>query len=411
MTYPFDPTGQSPASLVVGETATVTAGNSLVMFANGPAFLDTLQISAIISSAGGLVRNAGDNVNLKLGYDYFPAYFFNAASRRCGKGVYYGIYLKDPKLVASLTLSYQTVGGVWTPTSGQLAQLAANTSANPLRDWWENSVTLTSSFPYVSLSFKTEYGSLLANEILIDPTTITSTGLTDNTAVVSPNSPVGVSDVVNALTNIASLLSNRNKQYSLFRFDYHIRHNRNPHFDTAADLGVGNVPNWATPNTGVAGNTWADALTFWQQNQAKSYFVTPYVLAQIKPYIQQTLYSASNTVYGSIVFNLNTNSINNSEYIHPTKVLTSKAVVDMMNTVGMPFRNLFVKPRQSWSHSVAIVYPAIANINGTVYTCNCFDDIVKAVETKTGAGYLHYDLEGRVIYFPSDVSVPTITIS
>jgi hypothetical protein len=218
LSYPFDPTGSLASNLIKGEQQQLVAQNfrdqHLIIPAAAPFFADTVQITYKDTS--------GQISTLHEGVDFYFTHWFISASRACAKRVYGSISFIDTALAGIVSLQYQTVGGVWTLSAQQIATMLANTLDNARTTSWEE----ISGTPY---AFPPEAHSWDVNDL------------------------VGMTDVVNALSGIQTVL----QQTGGTGLAAHEADHTNPHVVTAAQVGLGNVQNYAPAanSDGVAGTS------------------------------------------------------------------------------------------------------------------------------------------------------------
>ena len=141
--YAFDPTGTLPANLVVGEQQILTSVNGLdfrlIVPEFGPYFLDSLVVK---------IKNLDNTVRtLKPGIDYVPSHWFIAASRACAKPIYGSISIMDDTLAGALSLTYQTLGGIWSVSLTSIAEILSDTLHNPRTTSWDEVIDKPIAFP------------------------------------------------------------------------------------------------------------------------------------------------------------------------------------------------------------------------------------------------------------------------
>lgn len=143
--YPFDPSGVALSNKVTGEQQILTPMNFqdyyFVVPTFGPFFSDGLIVSHRSIE--------GVTTPLTEGVDYFPTHWFVSASRACSKPVYGSISFNDLELSGSVTLSYQTLGGIWTIDETQVAQILADRLHNPRITSWELVSGVPEVFPVI----------------------------------------------------------------------------------------------------------------------------------------------------------------------------------------------------------------------------------------------------------------------
>jgi hypothetical protein len=224
-TYPFDPTGLSVANKIQNEQQIITAVNGrdyhYIIPDFAPFFADGLVMTFKYPD--------GSTRTLTEGVDYYLSNEFISASRATAKPVYGSIEFLDTSLAGVVKLqSYQSLGGIWTLPNQAIAEILANELRNPRTTAWEQIVYLPSAFPVIDHEWN----------------------LTDM---------VGASEVVQELQNITDAITNSiGSQQNL---QAHVTNFSNPHQVTKAQIGLGNVLNYglATPSLAAAG---ADNTTY-----------------------------------------------------------------------------------------------------------------------------------------------------
>lgn len=145
-TYAFDPTGTNPANRVTGEQHVITAVNFrdynyfIPNFA--PFFADNITIS---------FRDTQGNPRvLTEGVDYYFSHGFISAYKACAKPVFGSICFLDNETAGVIQINYQTIGGIWTLSSSEIASILADSLVNPRITAWEQITNLPITFPVVS---------------------------------------------------------------------------------------------------------------------------------------------------------------------------------------------------------------------------------------------------------------------
>lgn len=211
--YPFDPTGKASTNLVTGERQTVTP----------PGILD---FYFVIPKAGPYFR---ESLKLKLypggqplveGVDYSCTHLFADATHSIGTGLYGSITFYKRTIVGSVEMEYQTVGGDWTIDEGKITEILANKLIDPRITTWEQVVDLPYQFPPIN------------HEYDIDDWT-------------------GAKEMVEQLEGIKEAILLVNGGGAI---EAHIADKNNPHQTTAAQVNLGNVPNWL-PATSLEATT------------------------------------------------------------------------------------------------------------------------------------------------------------
>jgi hypothetical protein len=218
LTYPFDPTGSAVSNLIQGEQQQLVAQNfrnqHFIVPKAAPFFADTLSITYQDTS--------GTISTLQEGVHYYVTHWFISASRACAMRVYGSITFIDTALAGIVSLNYQTIGGEWTISSQQIATIMADVIDNPRITSWEE----VSGTPY---AFPPEAHSWDVNDL------------------------VGMDDVVTAINAVTTALQNTGSS----GLAAHEANHNNPHVVTAAQVGLGNVQNYsmAADSDAVAGTS------------------------------------------------------------------------------------------------------------------------------------------------------------
>lgn len=214
----LDVTGALPANKVTSEVHTVTGVNALdyhfIVPLFAPFFKDGLQLQ--FTPSGGSTRN------LVEGVDYQVAFEFIGASRGTAKPVYGGIIFLDNTLTGQVRLAqYQTLGGNWVLNLTAIQEVLANRQYNPRVISWEQVTNYPSLFPPSPHEWN----------------------LTDL---------VGMSDVVDAITALGAAIAARPVSVVPAGYTTHVNRTDNPHGTTKAQVGLGNVDNYATATSAQA---------------------------------------------------------------------------------------------------------------------------------------------------------------
>lgn len=144
-TYPFDPTGTASTNKIENETQIITP-------VNYKDFQFFIPDAAPFFKEGFVLTfrdTNGNTVPLSEGIDYYFAHHFIAASKACAKQLYGSIALINRALSGVVTLSYQTVGGMWTYDRNYLNELITNIQSNPRVSTWDAIVELPATFPVI----------------------------------------------------------------------------------------------------------------------------------------------------------------------------------------------------------------------------------------------------------------------
>lgn len=212
-TYPFDPTGKLASNLIPAEMQILTAQNyrdyHLIVPNAAPYFVNSLVIT--FKDTQGNVRT------LTEGVDYVCTHMFHDASLACAAPIAGSISFYNTLLAGQIQLKYQTLGGIWTLDADAIAKILADRLHNPRITTWEQVTEQPVTFPVIDHEWN-----------LVDL--------------------VGMSEVVTAINEIADML----RQTGSTGLAAHLADFNNPHRTTAAQVNLGNVPNFAKATTADA---------------------------------------------------------------------------------------------------------------------------------------------------------------
>ena len=143
--YPFDPSGKKISNKITGEQQVLTSANfrdyHFIVPKLGPFFGESLVVS--FKSLTNEIRI------LTPGVDYLCTHWFLAASKACAVPLYGSISFLDLQLVGTVTLSYQTIGGIWVQNEAKIAEILADRLHNPRITSWDSVVDMPVSFPVI----------------------------------------------------------------------------------------------------------------------------------------------------------------------------------------------------------------------------------------------------------------------
>lgn len=143
--YPFDPTGKKVTNKIPGEQHALTSANyrdfHFIVPKHGPFFADSVRVT--YRDTQGVLRS------MVPGVDFQFSHWFVSASRACASPLYGSISFYDLNLVGTITVEYQTVGGIWTQDSAKIAQILADRLHNPRTTAWEQVVDMPVAFPVI----------------------------------------------------------------------------------------------------------------------------------------------------------------------------------------------------------------------------------------------------------------------
>ena len=143
--YPFDPTGTLASNKITGEQQILTAQNfrdyKFIVPFLAPYFYDSLVIT---------FRDQNNNVvPLVENVDWYPTHWFISASRACAKPIYGSITFLNTALAGVVTLSYQTLGGIWNIDEALMDQILNDKLRNPRTTSWDSVSEMPINFPVI----------------------------------------------------------------------------------------------------------------------------------------------------------------------------------------------------------------------------------------------------------------------
>lgn len=256
--YPFDPSGTSPVNRISNEQQVITAQNfrdyHYVIPKFAPFFEDNFTIK--------LQYPSGATRNLVYGVDYYFSNQFLDASKACAKPIYGSISFLDTDTAGILSISYNTVGGMWNITTSEITRILTEEMRNPRTTTWEQITNLPQRFPVVDHEWD-----------LVDM--------------------VGATDIVTALGDIrTAVLSGNGGGLGGHLTDY-----SNPHRVSKAQVGLSDVLNYAIA-------TQPDA----QAGTSNTLYMTPLRTAD------------AITILGGALVSAHANNINNPHNVTKTQV-------------------------------------------------------------------------------------------
>lgn len=216
--FPFDPSGLSSANRITNEQHVITAQNFRDYHYVIPDFAPFFEKDFTIK----LQYPNGDVRNLTIGVDYYFSNQFLDASRACAKPVYGSISFLDTDTAGILSISYNTVGGMWNITPQEITRILAEEMRNPRITSWEQVTYLPERFPVIDHVWD-----------LVDM--------------------VGATEVVGAIEGVKDAIL----AASGGGLNEHINNYSNPHNTTKVQVGLGNVMDYpiATISEAQAGTS------------------------------------------------------------------------------------------------------------------------------------------------------------
>lgn len=285
--YPEDLNGTLPSNLITNETQTLQAPGPndyyFIIPHAAPFFVDSLKV-VLTSTSKALVE----------GDDYQVGHLFIEAMDSTGRPIAGSIRFMKPTIIGQVKLTYRTIGGPWGFSDQAILRELSNKQLNPLTRSWGDIDTLPYAFPPLphDQRIDTLVGSDKINETLnkiADILEATAEG-TSKSHIDDRNNPHDVTKIQVGLGNVPNFLmatdqqhldANRNdlftnprgillmiNKYAVDPMDAHIRAKGNVHDMTAADIGLGNVPNWVPANPTTALDPTNNAA-----------FMTPYLVS------------------------------------------------------------------------------------------------------------------------------------
>lgn len=203
--YPFDPTGTSAANRISNEQQVITAQNFRDYHYVIPKFAPFFEknISVRMQYPNGTTRT------LTRGVDYYFANQFIDASRACASPIFGAISFLDTDTAGILSITYNTVGGMWNLTASEIIRILAEEMRNPRTTTWEQITNLPQRFPVIDHQWD-----------LVDM--------------------VGVTPLIGAVLGVRDAITQTNGS----TVPAHIADKGNPHQVTKAQVGLGSVANY-----------------------------------------------------------------------------------------------------------------------------------------------------------------------
>jgi hypothetical protein len=288
ISYPFDPTGSLVSNLISGEQQQLVAQNfrdqHIIVPEFAPYFADTLAVT--------YQDTQGTLHTLEEGVDYYPAHWFISASRSTAMRVYGSLLFINTNLAGIVKLNYQTVGGQWTVATSQINTILADVADNPRITSWEEVSGTPYAFPPTAHAWDVNdmvnMGSVVGaiNSVTTALQSTGSTGLAAHEA--DFGNPHHVSSAQVGLGNVQNYAVAQNSDAAagtsttlymtpaataaaiqtqvLGSFNAHIANYNNPHRVTQTQVGLGNVANYAPASntdaqTGTATNLYMTPAT------------------------------------------------------------------------------------------------------------------------------------------------------
>jgi hypothetical protein len=321
--YPFDPSGTSPVNRISNEQQVITAQNfrdyHYVIPKFAPFFEDNFTIK--------LQYPSGATRNLVYGVDYYFSNQFLDASKACAKPIYGSISFLDTDTAGILSISYNTVGGMWNIDVSEITRILAEEMRNPRTTTWEQITNLPVRFPVVDHEWD-----------LVDM--------------------VGAKDIVTALGDIRTAVLTTNGG----GLGDHLTDYSNPHRVTKAQVGLSSVLNYAVA-------TQQDA----QLGTSNTLYMTPLRTAD------------AITALGGALVNAHANNINNPHGVTKTQVglgsVANYALATQTQAESGILNTAYMTPL---STAQAIAYQV-----GTAYTAHAANQLNPHNVTKDQVGLFY----------------------
>lgn len=363
--FQLDSTGKAQANQVVGEGLIFASNIDKVGIAiipvYGPFFMNGLTVRVRLTNAGSSGYPLNTDTPLKKWVDYIPILPYVDAADMLGQAIYGGVLLLDPNMSGSAQLTYQSLGGLTTPT---VNQAAFNSSL-------DKSIFWTGYAEYFGVS-----QDLTGLKPVVDSLNkYTKTRLTSS-----------IQDIENKLAALSSLPSD-------IDYSTHAADARNPHNVTPTQLGLEKVPNWATANS-------SDALA----GTSRSLFVTP-ASAAVAVTNRTSVPLATDTAAGTVTLNLGASA---SDGADATKTLTTAGLLSLLAMQqSNQIKNLFSTQRQQLFFTPKPTsYPKVC----LGKTCYNFQDLVSAVASTTGLVNIQSSDKLGCIWLPYDYPTNSLNL-
>lgn len=143
VSYPYDPTGLSPANKVDGETQVLSQVNTDPYRYFIPNFAPFCKQGFVAVG-----RNAlGAQVPMTFGIDYIFSSKYIGASRATGVMWFGAVSVINKNIQGPVTLTYQTLGGQYAADRNYVIQTIAQNNYNPRRIAWDQVTNAPTTFP------------------------------------------------------------------------------------------------------------------------------------------------------------------------------------------------------------------------------------------------------------------------
>jgi len=144
--YVFDPTGTLPANRITDEQIIVLAPGDRKFHFTMPRWAPFFEDGLLVKLKD--INNV--TTTLVMGVDYYLSHKYADASLATMHPVWGSITFLDRTIVGTVIVSYNTLGGVWTIESNEIANILLNTAVNPRITTWENVTNRPVDFPVIN---------------------------------------------------------------------------------------------------------------------------------------------------------------------------------------------------------------------------------------------------------------------
>ena len=143
--YPFDPSGTLISNKIINEQQIITVANyrdyHFIVPNLSPYFSNSLKVT---------YKSLANEIRILVeGIDYYCTHWFISASRACSSPIYGSISFLDLQLSGTISLQYQTLGGIWVIDQVAVANILADRLHNPRITSWDVVTDQPISFPII----------------------------------------------------------------------------------------------------------------------------------------------------------------------------------------------------------------------------------------------------------------------
>ena len=347
-----DYTGTALPNLVLNELHSIGNDGGSAYCYIVPHYSPFYANSVVVNSfANGVITGT-----LTVGVDYVFAFPFIGASRATGYSVFGGIKFTNPNFIGQVVLRYQTLGGTWI-TGAAVNSTIMNSpivTNDPQVITWEQVANYKSNFPIVTIPWdKADTAELSAVNYAIETMR------------------------ANLTTNLMSM--------DLSAQIAHLTNFSNPHNDTAATVGLGNVVN-------------LPAATQMQANDPNNN--TSYIsAAEVANTFSSSADQATTSYVGATTLN---GGVYGGDSTDSTKALTAAGLVTLLaeqpNSLGGVVNRV-----QGIAQITPWALPASFTWRGTRYSD--IHTFMAAVAAVANVSALEYSTVTGTVWFPPNVAV------